>query len=341
MEPRYFKRAFVNPFTDKKRHSRSYAWYKGFFRAMPLHRWSLAHTERVLDIAASRPSMFGLPDLPTAIVNPAYFLPSLRSRQSGTYVFGTERGCKSIVVPSSMSNEGYDVVDAKLIEPLFRWNPGVEYLYLSRQCQTMTPQLLPHLSKLKNITRITLEGWNDAAAIHRIVMVCKNVEVLDTYGVDTAPREWKSELSVQALTTLIEMHPKLRSVESQRAYLSDWFYATQHSRCKHNIALVPSTCNYVPLWTACYTIVVCLFTVMVFNLVRYVTEVLGGIRKAWSVFYASLTALVFFAAVVADDYVNRFRRGRTWVHMQKYAVLLLWRLSRRRPVASSAITTRK
>ena len=60
-------------------------------------------------------------------------------------VYGAERGCKNLIIPPPCSREGFDKLDAKLMEPLFRWNPGLEYLYLCNACETMAAELAQYL----------------------------------------------------------------------------------------------------------------------------------------------------------------------------------------------------
>ncbi|EPY34577.1 hypothetical protein STCU_01516 [Strigomonas culicis] len=277
--------------------------------------------EKMLGYVALNPSLFGFADQPTCVVNTAYFLPSLRSRPRGVWAFGTERGCKSIIVPSSLNQENFDKLDAQLIEPLFRWNPGVEYVYLSQYCQPMAAQLAPALARCHRLREVTLEGWNDAAAIHRLVMACKHAEVLDTYSPDDPPREWKSELSVQALATLIEMHPRLRAVKSHRLYLGDWYEATQFSRCKHNIALVPFSCDWILLHHLLFLMVLCVPSYAVYRLIKKLC-VVYSVQEAYVWFWSVMAFLFTFASLVVFDTIGWKYQGRGWVHMQKYFILL-------------------
>ncbi|KAG5474300.1 hypothetical protein LSCM1_03080 [Leishmania martiniquensis] len=318
MEPRRWRPRFYNPFTERRCRTEYLPLYRGFFRTMPLHRWRINDIQKMLGYAALNPSLFGFPDQPTCIVNTAYFLPSLRSRLRGVRAFGTERGCRSIVVPHSCNGEPFDALDARLIEPLFRWNPGVEYLYLSRHCEPMSKHLLGFLSRCHHLREVTLEGWNDAVAVHRVMMACKNADVLETYSLDDPPRDWRNELSVQALSTLIEMHPKLRAVKSHRLYLADWYEATRFSRCKHNVALVPFSCDFVIVYYCLFLGLVCMPAYGAYSLVYRLGE--GRLSDAYTWFW-SVAAFVFtLAAVVAFDSVGRSYRGSGWVHMQKYFI---------------------
>lgn len=318
MEPRRWRPKFYNPFTERKARLEYLPLYRGFFRTMPLHRWSMNDIQKTLGYAALNPSLFGFPEQPTCVVNTAYFLPSLRSRLRGVWAFGTERGCKNIIVPHSCSNENFDALDARLIEPLFRWNPGVQYVYLSRHCQPMAQQLASSLSRCTHLREVTLEGWGDAVAIHRIMMACKQADVLETYSLDDPPREWRNELSVQALTTLIEMHPKLRAVKSHRLFLTDWYEATRFSRCKHNVALVPFSCDFVLLFYGLFLLLVCIPCCGVYKLVYALTT--DRLSEAYVWFWSVMAFLATFAAIVAFDAVGWSYRGRGWVHMQKYFI---------------------
>lgn len=324
MEPRRFRKTFFNPFVEKKEANASIPLFRGFFRAMPLHRWSGSHIQRVLAFAAVNPSLFGFPAKPTCIVNTIYFLPSYRSRLQGAFAFGYERGCKSIIIPSSCSDELFDSLDAKLVEPLFRFNPGVEYVYLSQSCQGMASCLAISLSRCPRLKELTLEGWEDAVAIHKVVMACKSVEVLDTYSLADPPRSWKNETCVQALTTLIEMHPKLRSVKSHRLYLADWLAATQFSRCRHNVALVTFVCDYVGML---YLVVLALLILPAFGAYKLVTHCLKEYcSEPYRFFWGVMGFLSTMAAGISADLLLGPHYGRSWVHMVKYGILLKTRL---------------
>lgn len=319
MEPRRWRPKFYNPFTERRKRVEYVQMYRGFFRTMPLHRWSMNDIQKMLGYAALNPSLFGFPDQPTCVVNTAYFLPSLRSRLRGVWAFGTERGCKNIIVPHSCSNEDFDVLDARLIEPLFRWNPGVQYVYLSRHCQPMAPQLIASLSRCPQLREVTLEGWNDAVAVHRVMMACKQADVLETYSLDDPPREWRNELSVQALTTLIEMHPKLRAVKSHRLYLTDWYEATRFSRCKHNVALIPFSCDFVILFYAMFLLLVCIPAYGAYQLVYAVAKDRLSVAYTW--FWSVMAFIATFTAIVVFDTIGWSYRGRGWVYTQKYFIL--------------------
>lgn len=318
MEPRRWRPKFYNPFTERKKRLVYVPLYRGLFRTMPLHRWSMNDIQKMLGYAAFNPSLFGFPDQPTCIVNTAYFLPSLRSRLRGVWAFGTERGCKNIIVPHSCSNESFDALDARLIEPLFRWNPGVEYVYLSRHCQPMAQQLVSSLSRCPHLREVTLEGWNDAVAVHRVMMACKQADVLETYSLDDPPREWRNELSVQALTTLIEMHPKLRAVKSHRLYLTDWYEATRFSRCKHNVALIPFSCDFVLLFYGLFLLLVCVPAYGVYRLVYALAK--DRLSAAYTWFWSVMAFIATFAAIVMFDTMGWSSRGRGWVYVQKYVI---------------------
>lgn len=324
MEPRRFRQAFFNPFTERKVVRDYFPLFRGFFRAMPLHRWSAFDIQRILAFTAANPTLFGFPQQPTCVVNTMYFLPSFRNRVQGVFVFGYERGCKSIIIPSSCSGEPFDTLDANLIEPLFRFNPGVEYVYLSLSCQEMAPHLASILARSHRLKELTLEGWDDAVAIHRIVMACKNVEVVDTYSLDDPPRFWKNEISVQALSTMIEMHPKLRAVKSHRLYLADWLSATQFSRCRHNVALVTFVCDYVGLL---YLIVLLLIMFPAYAVFRLVTRSLKDLcTEPYRFFWGVIGCVFTIAGALSVDFFYGPRFGRSWVHLSKYGILLKLRL---------------
>ncbi|ORC89743.1 uncharacterized protein TM35_000112770 [Trypanosoma theileri] len=319
MEPRYCRPKFFNPFVERRRVTSHLPIYRGFFRVMPLQRWSLNDIQSVLSYAAANPSLFGFPEQQTCIVNTAHFLPSHRSRLRGIFVFGAERGCKSIIVPASCNSENFDALDAKLLEPIFRWNPSVEYLYLSQNCQPMAMHLVPYLQRCTQLRTLTLEGWNDAVAIHRVVMACKHVDVIDAFSLDDPPREWKNELSVQALNTLIEMHPKLICVKATRVYLADWYEATLFSRCKHNIALVPFSCDFVLLHYGLFLLFICIPAYIVFRFVWWLLE--DRCTEAYISFFSVIASIIFFVSVIVLDMSLWRTYGRAWVHMHKYLIL--------------------
>lgn len=325
MESRRWRPRFFNPFTERKVQRSFIPLYRGFFRVMPLHRWPIVHIHHVLGYAAANPSLFGFPEQSTCIVNTAFFLPSLRGRQNGLCVFGHERGCKSIIIPSSCNREPFDEHDAKLVEPLFHWNPGIEYVYLSLHCQPMAAALIPYLARCRRIHHITLEGWSDAVAIHRVVMACKHVDVLDTFGLDDPPRQWRSEIAVQALCTLVEMHPRLRSVQSHRLYLADWHDATQYSRCKHNVALVNFTCDFVLLFNGLFYLLLIVPASIVYVVIDYTCR-RAHVPEAYTWFWSVVGFAATIISLIALDTCMWASRGRGWVHMQRYAILAKRRL---------------
>ncbi|CCW62404.1 unnamed protein product [Phytomonas sp. EM1] len=335
MEPRRWRPIFYNPFTESVRRSKYKPLYRGLFRVLPLHVWGFSDICKILGYAAHKPSLFGFPDEPTCIVNTAYFLPSHRSLNRGVFAFGLERGCKSIIIPASCSGDPFDALDVKLVEPLFRWNPGVKYLYLSQHCQPMAAHLVPHLAKCHQLKEITLEGWNDAVAIHRVAMACKQVDVLETFSLDDPPRNWQNELSVQALTTLIEMHPKLRSVMSHRLFLSDWQLATQFSRCKHNIALVVFSCDYVLFHYFFFLALLCLPAYAGYRIVRHWCD--GRLSENYTHFWSVLAFAFTLVGLVALDTFMRRSWGWGWVHLQKYVILTRRRMDLLRSSRQTAL----
>lgn len=327
MEPRLSRPLFWNPFTEGKRkgfgHSPSIL--RGFFRAMPMHYWSAHHIQIILGYAAAHPTLFGFPPQPTCIVNTAYLLPSMRSRTQGVWAFGVERGCKSIIIPASCSDEPFDAVDAKLVEPLLRWNPGVEYLYLSRSCQALGPALIPLLVRCPHLKEVTLEGWDNAVAIHKVMMACRRAEVLDTFSLDDRPREWKNELSVQALCTLTEMHPRLRAVKSHRLYLEDWLGATRYSRCRHNVAQIVFVCDWVILLYSFFAILVAIPAFATYRLLRRFLS-LTSLTENYVFFWSTIAGFAVWMSGLLVDYIVCGKYGRAWVNLTKLSILARYRL---------------
>lgn len=191
----------------------------------------------------------------------------------------------------------------------------------------MTAQLIPQLSKLRNLTMITLEGWTDAVAIHKVMMICKSVEVLDLYSIDEQRRDWTNELSVQALTTLVEMHPKIRAVQGSRALLEKWYAATKYSRCKHNVALMPETCSFAVFFITLYVTLMLFLATRIYAFVDWLLIKVLKTREDVGDLSAFVIALVSFFFLLIDDHVNRHRRGRTWVNLCKYLILFLRRVA--------------
>lgn len=324
--PQGEKPKFYNPFSGTKVLARGgrRPVFRAFFRSMPLHRYSLGHIQGVFEYVAVEPSRFGFPPAPTCVVNTAYLLPSNRSRSTGVYVFGSERGCKNIIIPSSCNGLPFDKLDIKMLEPIFKWNPGASYIYLSLECQTVASEIANCLKTMRNISDVTLEGWSDPIAIHKIVMACKHVELLDCYSIEDPPREWKTEAGVQALCTLIEMHPKLRGVCATRNYLLDWYEATVSSRCKHNIALIPFGDDYMLIyymvWAFAVWIVCWYLSDLIYRLI--LTKLLDKeehplmLETAWFFVLAAS-----FGSIIVSDIILTPKYGRSWTHLVKHYIL--------------------
>ncbi len=320
MQERRWRPKFVNPFGENKSNYR--AFFRGFFREMPLHQWSPTSVTRVLHYAATNPKRFGFPDRPTCIVNPLLLTRNIRSRQLGVSAFGIERGCKTIVVPPSTSGGPYDEVDAKLLEPLLKRNPSLEYLYLSRDCIPMVPHLIPALSQLRNIKHIVLPGWNDAVAIHKVVMACKQCEIIDSMSMEMVEQDWTNEGSVQALCTLIEMHPKLRVVLGTRKYLAHWYNATYFSRCKFNVALMMDTCEAsVVLFAFWYVATAACLCFVLYNCAVAMHFITGDFQR--------LIFVILLSCIAIGDFAVRRSRGRLWIHGTKCIITGLHRIAHR------------
>ncbi|RNF11631.1 hypothetical protein TraAM80_00826 [Trypanosoma rangeli] len=210
-------------------------------------------------------------------------------------------------------------LDAKLIGPPFRWNPGVEYIYLSRFCQPMALYLVPYLQRCTQLPTLTLEGWNDATAIHRVLMACRSLDVLDGFSLNDTPRNWKNELSVQALNTLIEMHPKLICVKATRLYLGDWHEATQFSWCRHNIALVLFSCDYVILHCGLFLLLLCIPNYTVLKGRQWLLA--ETLTSAYQSFWSVIAAVVVFVALVGVDMAGWRTYDRFWLYIQKHVIL--------------------
>jgi hypothetical protein len=258
-------------------------------------------------------------------VNPLLLTRNVRSKNLGVSVYGVDRGCKTLVVPPSSSGSPYDELDAQLIGPLFKRNPSLEYLFLSRDCIPIVTQLAPYLSQLRSLKSLAIPGWDNAAAIHKVVMACKNCEVVDTTSLDMSrSQDWNNEASVQALSTLIEMHPKLRCVLGSRAYLTQWYRATLFSRCRFNVALMFDTCEWSLLFSALWG-VVCIYVVSqaIYRSLALLKLIEDGTKNQ------KIAFLAVFPVVVGFDHFKRKQYGRLWTHCTKVVVTTLYRLKRR------------
>ena len=324
--------------------------FTGFFRAAPLHRWSLSHITLILDFAARRPGFFGFPtehvsriaatpaaeSVPqssslkgprAAIVNTTHLLPSARARQSGITVFGPDRGCRSIIIPASCSGHPFDHIDVKMLEPLFCRNPSVEYLYLSRHCEPIAAQLAPILKKYgRHVTRVCLPDWEDPAAITTIVMATQNCRQLDVMCPDEAYKYWNNEAAVEAMCELLEMHSKLQEIYGTTTFLAAIEDATKFSRCKHQVALRTYSCPWSFLFKCvwgcgvfycCYKIGRGLWELHK----QYVSATVRWPRDLMLLVIGFLTP----AALIFADHAQFRCRGRQWVAVVKPFALLCGR----------------
>jgi hypothetical protein len=328
MEERRGRSKFVDPFTPKPQGDKTKSMFCGFLRSAPMHRWRLAHVVPILEFIARRPTLFGLPDATTCVVNTSHMLPSARSRRSGITVFGKERGCKTIVIPPSCSGHPFDDVDAKMMEPLFRWNPSADLVYLSKECEQIAPQLAQFISKTRTIKRVTMVDWESAAAVNRVVMACKSLEVVDVMSPDESSKNWHNEESVEAMCEMIEMHPKIRAIHGTQPYLHTIFDAVTFSRCKHNVALVPMWCRYARFYKGMWFLSVTLIALAVAYMVHAVLEWVLPDRRytrdaVWVVVFLGGSA-----AIMAIDYFRFKYSGRSWTFFARYLCLLRRRLDR-------------
>lgn len=327
--------------------------FTGFFRAAPLHRWSLSQISIVLEFASRRPGFFGFPtehisriaatpaseNVPqsssikgprAAIVNTTHLLPSARGRQSGIAVFGPDRGCRSIIIPPSCSGHPFDATDVKMLEPLFRRNPSIEYLYLSRHCEPIAPLLAPLLKQHgRHVTRVCLPDWEDPAAITQIVMATPNCRQLDVMCPDEAYKYWNNEAAVEAMTEMLEMHSKLKEIYGTTTFLAAIEDASKFSRCKHQVALRTYNCP----WAFFYK---CVWGCAVFYGCYKIGRVMWDLHKQYwdeAVRWPRdlLLLVVGFmapAALIFADHAQYRCRGRRWISMVKPFVLAGSRVAR-------------
>jgi hypothetical protein len=325
MQERILRPKWINPFTRKSKGALQKPWFEGFLRAAPLHRWSLSHITRILELVSKEPDLFGLPQRPTCVINTSHMLPSARSRQSGITVFGTERGCKTVVVPPSCSRHPFDATDAKLMEPIFRWNPSVELLFLSKSCEPIAHLLAPQLKPLRHLTTLVLVDWEDPAAIHKVVMACTNLEMLDTVCPDEQPKNWQSAVAVESLSDMIEMHRKLKCLTATADFLGSFYHATEFSRCKHNVALVGKWCRASRFFRAVWitnTVLACLMIGCATSVALYRFEIRPDEKDWFRDFGPPIAGLVFAGLFVALDHFRFKHTGRGWTYWVRYLVLL-------------------
>jgi hypothetical protein len=328
MEDRRYRPKFWNPFTKKGENP--YQPFKGWFRVVPLHRFRFATIAPVLQLVSLRPHLFGLPKQTTCIVNTWNLLHSARSRDEGITVFGPERGCKTVVIPPSCSGQAFDEVDAKLMEPLFRWNPSIETLYLSKDCEMIAGNLAQLLAQRQRLMKtIILVDWESAVNINKVVMSCKSVEEVDIMAPDETFKSWNNEVSIEAMCELIEMHPKLKMISGNNDSLGAIYTATRWSRCRHNIALIPTWCGFGQMYYQTWLVGVLMFSVLVagivYRLIRdYIAPQSVGARDLTWLFVLVAT----FTTIVGVDYFRHQRVGRAWTYYVKYLVMLRYRMDK-------------
>ena len=328
MQPRamrILRPEWINPFTRKSGGAQQSPIFEGWLRAAPFHRWNLVQISHVLELISKEPGLFGFPARPTCVVNVTHMLPSARSRQSGITVFGTERGCKTVVIPPSCSQHPFDSVDAKLIEPLFRWNPSVEILFLSKSCEPIAHEIGPWLKPLRQLKRVVLVDWEEPKAVNRIVMNCKNLEVLDTVCPDEQMKQWNNANAIQNLTELIEMHQHLKAVEATTDYLGAFNHAIEFSRCKHNVALIGKWCRFARLYRAGWMMGI-IFSCLAMGIGTSTALLRFEIRpeeKDWlRDFGPPVLAIVAATTIIVLDHFRFKHTGRRWTYYVRYIVLI-------------------
>jgi hypothetical protein len=328
MEERRWRPKFYNPFTRKGENPPKP--FEGWFRIVPLHRMRLASIAPVLQLVSLRPHLFGLPKQTTCIVNTWNMLHSARSREGGITVFGPERGCRTVVIPPSCSGQAFDEVDAKLMEPLFRWNPSIDTLYLSKDCEPIAAsigQLLAARQRL--LKRLILVDWESAVNINRVVMAAKSAEEIDITSPDESFKSWNNEVSIEAMCEMIEMHPKIKMICGNTDSLGAVYTAVRWSRCRHNIALIPTWCAYAHLFFWLWAIAVFCVSLLVAG-VAY--RVIRDYLKPQSVVARDVTWLIVligtFATVVGADHFRHQRAGRAWTFYVRWLVLARYRMDK-------------
>ena len=329
----------------------------GFFRIAPFHAFPHGQTVAVLDMVARHPNWFGFPNEPrTCVVNTAHFSEVAHRHQSGLFVLGLDRGCKTLIIPGSTDcAHEFSPRNAKQVEVILRRNPGIESLYLSRECQGMFRELVPQIQALAHLENLTMEGWDDPVAIHKVLMAAKRVQRPDFFSLDgdgkatqsllttslSPNREsWRTPVGVQALCTLIEMHPRLKGIYGTRGFVTDWYAATQTSRCLHNVSLIPFGCNYVLFWYGIWAFCVlsaCWFVAKWthdYILVRLVNSEHARMTVWFVVLFLSSGGVLMADAIFAP------RRGWMWTRMVKNVLLGIQRLERKSKVTHQESTAR-
>jgi hypothetical protein len=301
-------------------------YFNGLFRAAPLHKWSVRAVTSMLSLMATRPSLYGFEDQALCCINPVSLSRSARSRSQGITCFGVERGCKTLVIPASISRDPYDALDMKLIEPLIRWNPSLEVVYLDRDCQAISEELGKSLAKCKSLKKVILPDWSDPVAIKNVVLPCKSVTTIDVAHPDVTRKDWGKPEAVQAFCELIEMHPNVQSFRGHINYLREVYVAFQFSRCKHNVALLQSGCVYSGLFHMAWFFGLVFFCHAVGLVLFEVMKKIWPERKGWRDF---VWLVCFFGGTAFFSLTDLLRYpivGRQWTYYAKYAVFLRRRL---------------
>ena len=324
------------PYDFKPKMSAYAPMFKGFIRSAPLHRFHVGTVHKILSFVALRPAVFGLDDVATCVVNPVSLLSSSRSKSEGVTCFGPARGCKTVVIPNSATGNRYDVMDVKLIEPILKWNPSMETLFLSKDCEPMALDIGKYLSKSRNLRTVIVPDWDDAVALRNLCLPIKSIEVIDAHSVDTIKKKWGNPESIQAASELIEMHPKLHVLFAKDPWRCAFMNAMEDSRCKHNMPVIQGGCSWSGLWQGTFHLVaLCLWGTMMTwllhkHLGNYVCKKRGltpgqiqekRMRDAlWCVGF-----LIGFAALILGDQFMYPRYGRYWMHWVGKPVVLMRR----------------
>lgn len=327
---RWRSQRFYNPFVRKPSSASSVRpMFMGFLRAVVIHRWSMAHNLALFEFIARRPLAFGLPDAPTCVVNTTALLPSARARNVGISVMGPERGCKTLVVPHSCSGHAYDATDAKMIEPLFRWNPSITTVFLSKDCEPIAAELGSYIAKYnqRQLKTLILPEWESASAINKIAMAPKTLEMVDLFCPQTTRKDWGNEVAVEAWCELFEMHPTLKGIQGTTDVLHTVSECTRFCRCKHNVALVPTACLWTRFYAHVWFLLICMCSYVIaavlFELLSRQKD--GMVPQVVIDFVFPVSLALIVIALVTADFLKLYGGGRSWTRIGK-----VWFLARRR-----------
>eukprot|EP00760_Papus_ankaliazontas_P006287 PhM_4_TR1297/c0_g3_i2/m.58210 len=275
--------------------------FRGYLRSVPFY----GNFSPVLNFVARRPYWFGVVVEPVCVLDP----------RDMTLYHGTSRGCKSIILPECDAARAN--IQINVLVKILQFNPSIDTLVIGKQMEAHYKDLARAIENPANrlavtLARLCLPQWNDAKAIAAVAMAFKKMEILDLYGpsVQEVP-SWETDASaIQAIVTMIELHPKLRAIEGAEQVLITLFQCTQHSRCKHNIALVPVGCAWANIFNLLWH----------FSVFALVMAAYYFVYPMWHSAFPdvktdvpALCLMLYFVLYMAYEHTERkFHRGPSW-----------------------------